>query len=360
MNIQLPLVIKKDFSYQIQTGKGIFKNLKNFVEKNLYPDKVIIITDSNVFNFYEQKIKAELIKGSTNYYILTIPSGEKSKSQKIRDKLENEIISLKPSRETILIAIGGGVVGDITGFLASIVLRGIRYVQVPTSVIAQVDSSIGGKTGINTRHSKNLIGTFHHPSFVLVDTEFLKTLPDDEFFNGVAEILKSMLIGSKEGFEFLEKNVDKLMNRDEKVLNKLIEESIKVKVNVVKKDPDEKNLRKILNFGHTIGHAIESLSNYKLKHGFAVAEGIIVESYLSFLVNGLSEVDLLRIQYIVDKLNLDKNERRKFSFKKVFEKMSYDKKRINNQITFSLLNKIGNCSYNVIVKEELIELAYNH
>lgn len=360
MNITLPLVIKKDFSHQIQTGRGIFKNLKNFIEKYLNPDKIIIITDSNVFNIYNQKIKKELIKDSKNFYILTNPSGEKSKSQKFRDKLENEILSLKPSRESILVAIGGGVVGDITGFLASIILRGIRFVQVPTSVIAQVDSSIGGKTGINTKHSKNLIGTFYHPSFVLVDTEFLKTLSDEEFLNGVAEILKSMLIGSKEGFEFLEKNLIKLINRDEKVLTRLIEESIKVKVEIVKKDPDEKSLRKILNFGHTIGHAIESLSNYKLKHGFAVAEGMIVESYLSYLVNGLNEVDLFRIQYIVDKLNLDKNVRRKFNFKNVLEKMSYDKKRIHDQITFSLLKKIGKCEYNIIVKEELVELAYNH
>lgn len=360
MNITLPIKIRKNFSYEIRTGKGIFNNLKNFIEKNLHPDKIIIITDENVFQFYERKINAELIVNSNNFHILKIPAGEESKSQKVRDELENEIISLKPSRETVLVAIGGGVVGDITGFLASIILRGIRYVQVPTSVIAQVDSAIGGKTGINTKHSKNLIGTFHHPSLVLVDIEFLKTLPDEEFFNGVAEILKSMLIASKEGFEFLENNLDKLMLRDEKVIKRLIEESIKVKVNVVKKDPDEKNLRKILNFGHTIGHAIESLSGYKLKHGFAVVEGIIVESYLSFLVNGLSEVDLFRIQYIVDKLKLDKNERRKYSFKKVFEKMSYDKKRVNDQITFSLLSKIGKCDYNVIVKEELVELAYNH
>ncbi len=360
MNITLPLKVKKDLSYEIRTGKGIFKNLKNFIEKNLHPDKVIIITDENVFHFYAKKIKDELIVNSNNFHIVKIPAGEESKSQKVRDQLENEIISLKPSRETLLVAIGGGVVGDITGFLASTILRGIRYGQVPTSIIAQVDSAIGGKTGINTEHSKNLIGTFHHPSLVLVDINFLRTLPDEEYFNGLAEILKSMLIGSKEGFDFLETNVDKLIIRDEKVLIRLIEESIKVKVKIVKKDPDEKNLRKILNFGHTIGHAIESLSNYKLKHGFAVAEGIIVESYLSYLVNGLSEVDLLRIQYIVDKLKLDKYERRKFSFKKVFEKMSYDKKRVNNQITFSLLKKIGNCDYNVIVKEELVELAYNH
>lgn len=358
MNFYLPLLYKKDLSYKIITGKNIFVSLSSHINKKIKPDKSIIITDENVYSLYKQKIENELIKSSLNFHTIITTPGESSKSQKVRNRLENEIIDLKPSRETLLIAIGGGVVGDITGFLASTILRGLRYIQVPTTIISQVDSAIGGKTGINTKHSKNLIGTFHHPSLVLVDIDFLKTLPDEEYFNGLAEVVKSLLIGSKKGFEFLEQNVDKIFEREETTLKKLIVETIKVKINVVRKDPEEKNLRKILNFGHTIGHAIESLSNYKLKHGFAVAEGIIIESYLSYLVNGLSEVDLLRIQYIVNRLKLDSKERKKFNFKQVYSKMSFDKKRINSQITFSLLNQIGSCDYSIPVSEELVELAY--
>lgn len=360
MKVNLPLKIYKDLSYSIITGNDTFKNLRGFIEKKFNPDKSIIITDENVYQLYRSKIEKELVLNSKNYELIVIPAGENSKSQKMRDELENQIISYKPSRNSLIIAIGGGVVGDISGFLASTILRGIKYIQVPTTIIAQVDSSIGGKTGINTNHSKNLIGTFHQPSLVLVDFNFIRTLNEEEFLNGLAEILKSLLIGSKSGFEFLETNVNSVLKRNEKYFKPLINKSIKIKAEVVLRDPYEKNLRKILNFGHTIGHAIEALSNYNLKHGFAVAEGIIVESYLSYLSNRLNEVDLFRIQYIVDKLNLDKLNRRKFSFNQVYEKMSFDKKRINDQITFALLKKIGRCDYNKIVSKELVELAYNH
>lgn len=360
MKIKLPLKVTRDLSYDIITGKNIFQNLAGLIKEKFNPDKSFIITDENVYRIYEDKIKKELIQSSTISELFVIPAGEKSKSQNVRDKLENEIINHKPSRNSMIIAIGGGVVGDLSGFLASTILRGIKYVQVPTTIIAQVDSSIGGKTGINTKHSKNLIGTFHQPSLVLVDFDFLKTLPDIEYFNGLAEILKSLLISSREGFEILENNADELIARNEKILSQLINQSIKIKSEVVAKDPEEKNIRKILNFGHTVGHAIEALSNYRIKHGFAIAEGLLVESYLSFIINELSEVDLFRIQYIVNKLNLDKQHRKKFTFEQVYEKMTYDKKRLNAQITFSLLKEIGKCEFNKIAEKEFVELAYNH
>ncbi len=360
MKLNLPLEIYKDLSYKIITGKNIFKDLPDLIEKKFQPDKIVIITDTNVHKFYRDKIEDELIKGSKKFDLIVVPAGERSKSQKTRDQLENRIIDLKPSRNSMIIALGGGVIGDLAGFLASIILRGIKYIQIPTTVIAQVDSSIGGKTGINTRHSKNLVGTFHQPSLVLVDFEFLKTLPDEEYLNGIAEILKSTLIASEEEFEILEKYSDQILERDDHHLHRLINAAIKIKTKIVSKDPEEKNERKILNFGHTIGHAIESLSNFKIKHGYAVAEGILVESYISFISNRLSEVDLFRIQYIVNRLNLDKELRRKFSFENIYEKMTYDKKRLNDRITFSLLRKIGKCEYNKIVSKEIVELAYNH
>lgn len=360
MIIDLPLIIQKDLRYKIHIDKNNFNQLHSIVKSKLKPDKTIIITDENIHNIYSDKIKSELLDKVRSSHLLITKPGERSKSQKVRDQLENEIISLKPSRNSLLIALGGGVVGDLTGFLASTILRGIRYIQVPTTIIAQVDSAIGGKTGINTKHSKNLIGTFHQPVFVLIDTEFLKTLPESEFKSGLGEILKSLLIGSIDGFELLEKNCKQVLDRSPKILNFLIQECVKVKVEVVKKDPEEKGLRKILNFGHTVGHAIESLSNYKLKHGFAVAEGILVESNLSFIINRLSEVNLFRIQYIVNELDIDSKMRRKFSFNEVYEKMQFDKKKINNQITFSLISKIGKCDYNKFVSKELVEIAFTH
>ncbi|MEM3373486.1 MAG: 3-dehydroquinate synthase [Candidatus Anstonellales archaeon] len=360
MKFHLSLKLQKDLSYPIITGKNIFKDLRKTIEKKFNPDKSIIITDKNVFSLYQRKFEDELIQTSDDFELIVIPPGEESKSQKMRDELENRILNFKPSRNSLIIAIGGGVVGDISGFLASTILRGIKYVQVPTTIIAQVDSSIGGKTGINTQHSKNLIGTFHQPSLVFVDFNFIQTLPEEEFLNGLAEILKSLLIASEKGFEFLETYANQVLERNEYYLNQLINQSIKIKKEIVEKDPEEKNVRKILNFGHTIGHSIEALSNYSIKHGFAVAEGILVESYLSFITNKLTEVELFRIQYIVNRLKLDKLYRRKFSFNQIYEKMTFDKKRINNQITFSLLRKIGKCDYNKIVPKELVEIAFNH
>lgn len=360
MIIDLPLVIQKDLSYKIHLGKNNFNQLQSIIKNKLNPDKTIVITDENVHNIYSIKIKSELLDKIPSSHLLIVKPGERSKSQKVRDQLENDIISLKPSRNSILIALGGGVVGDLTGFLASTILRGIRYIQVPTTIISQVDSSIGGKTGINTKHSKNLVGTFYQPAFVLIDTKFLETLPESEFKSGLGEILKSLLIGSREGFDLLEKNYKQVLERQPKMLNVLIQKSVKTKVAVIRKDPEEKGLRKILNFGHTIGHAIESLSKYKLNHGFAVTEGILVESYLSFISNGLSEVDLFRIQYIVNALDIDSKMRQKFTFQDVYEKMKFDKKKINDQITFSLIPKIGKCDYNKIVSKELVEIAYSH
>jgi len=358
----LTLKLKKnfDYSHQIEIGKSIFSHTREVIENEFNPDKCIIITDENVFKIYKQKIKKELTGNSKHFHIYVIPADEKSKSQKTRDFLENEITKLRLSRDSMLIAIGGGVVGDITGFLASTLLRGIKYINVPTTIIAQVDSSIGGKTAINTKYAKNLIGTFHYPSFVLIDTDFLQTLDMDEYLNGISEIIKTSLVGLENTFSFLEKNYKSVLEKNENVLLKLIKDCVSFKSKIIMIDPTEKNWRKILNFGHTVGHALESLSGYRIKHGFAIAEGMITESYMAFVTNGLSEVDLLRIQYLIDILNLDKKFRRKISFNKAYDKMLYDKKKIGNSLTFSLIKKIGLCSFNNKVNKHIIELAYRH
>ena len=276
MRIDFQLEYSVNISYPIIISNGIFSSLRKIIDDEFFPDKCVVITDSNVYSIYKDKIKNELLLNSPNYFLISIQPGESSKSQMVRDELENKIIDLKPSRSTLLIALGGGVVGDLTGFLASTLLRGIRYIQVPTTILAQVDSSIGGKTGINTKHSKNLIGTFYHPKLVLIDTNFLITLNNEEYYNGFAEILKAMLIKSKEGFKVIENNIEKIKSRDQDTISDLISRSIKIKNEIVQADPFENGLRKILNFGHTIGHAIEALSNYQIKHGFAVIEVILV------------------------------------------------------------------------------------
>lgn len=359
MRVDFQLEYSVNISYPIIISNGIFSSLRKIIDDEFSPDKCIVITDSNIYSIYKDKIQNELLLNSPNYFLISIQPGESSKSQMVRDELENKIIDLKPSRSTLLIALGGGVVGDLTGFLASTLLRGIRYVQVPTTILAQVDSSIGGKTGINTKHSKNLIGTFYHPKLVLIDTNFLITLNDEEYFNGFAEILKSMLIKSKEGFTLIENNIGKVKSRDYDTISDLISRSIKIKNEIVKADPFENGLRKILNFGHTIGHAIEALSNYQIKHGFAVIEGILVESYLSYIKNGLTLNEFNRIQKVIEKLELDKKHRYQFKIEKILDTMEYDKKKLGNQVVFSLLKEIGECSYNIYLEKSLIETALN-
>jgi 3-dehydroquinate synthase len=329
------------------------------IPQKFSPDKCIVVTDSNVGRIYTSGIKSAFLSSKDHRsFVITIPAGEKSKSQKVRDKLEREIIKLNPSRQSLLIAFGGGVVGDITGFAASTILRGIKYIQVPTTIISQVDSSIGGKTGINLNESKNLIGTIYQPSHVLIDINFLKTLPEEEYLNGIAEIVKSFLIADVKAFGYLEINLYNLLKREPKALQYCIEHCVELKRKIVEKDENEIGFRKILNFGHTIGHAIEALSNYHIKHGFAVAEGMLVESQISNQLGRLRGVDLKKIQNIIEKLGLDKKLRHKYEFNSIWEKISFDKKKAKDGIGFSLLSKIGKCEYNIFVDKSVVKSAF--
>lgn len=360
MEIKVNLNKRTDRSYKIQIGRKNFSSLKKLIPQKFAPDKCIVVTDSNVGRIYNSEIKAVFLSSKEHRtFIITIPAGEKSKSQKVRDKLEREIIKLNPSRQSLLIAYGGGVVGDITGFLASTILRSIKYIQVPTTIISQVDSSIGGKTGINLPESKNLIGTIYQPAHVHIDIEFIQTLPEEEYLNGLAEIVKSFIIADEKAFSFLENNANGLLKREPKTLQYCIEQSVRIKSNIVEQDENETGLRKILNFGHTIGHAIEACSDYRIKHGFAVSEGILVEAQISNQLGKLSENDFQRIKNILEKFGLSKNIRRKYDFNSIWKKILFDKKKNKNGVGFSLISKIGKCEYNILVERSVVKSAYN-
>ncbi len=359
MEIEVNLNKRSDRSYKIEIGRNKFSALGDLIRKKFSPDKCILITDSNVSKLYNSKIKSVFLSSDKfKSHFISIGAGEKSKSQKVRNKLEREIILQQPSRSTLLIALGGGVVGDITGFLASTILRGIKYIQVPTTIIAQVDSSIGGKTGINLPQSKNMIGTIHQPSFVFIDIDFIKTLSEEEYLSGLAEIVKSFVIANKNSFCFLENNYEKLLKRDPEVLQYCIEKCVEIKRKIVEKDENEIGLRKILNFGHTIGHALESCSNYRIKHGFAVAESMIVESRIANKIKVLEASQFNRIAELISKLKLDKKLRSRFEFNLIWDKMLFDKKKLKDKITFSLPLKIGKCEYNIFVNKSVVKSAF--
>ena len=208
---------------------------------------------------------------------------ERSKSISSFKKIIDKLFELRFDRSDVLIAFGGGVVGDITGFSASTFLRGIKYIQIPTTLLAQVDSSVGGKTAINVPQGKNLVGAFYNPSLVLISTEFLNTLPESEYKSGLGEVIKYAFIGNKKLKNIIEKNPEKIIKRESSILQTIIEESIKTKSKIVTKDEKESGIRAILNFGHTFGHAIEAKNNYKnITHGAAITLGMIIASKISF------------------------------------------------------------------------------
>jgi len=331
----------------ISTGKGATKYNIHITGKNLpksvlnsnlgKKNKILIITDSGVPKKYIKKLK-ELIN-SKSVHTLVLDNGERSKSFSSFKKIIDKLFELRFDRSDILIAFGGGVVGDITGFSASTFLRGIKYIQIPTTLLAQVDSSVGGKTAINVPQGKNLVGAFYNPSLVLISTEFLNTLPESEYKSGLGEVIKYAFIGNKKLKNIIEKNPEKIIKRESSILQTIIEESIKTKSKIVTKDEKESGIRAILNFGHTFGHAIEAKNNYKnITHGAAITLGMIIASKVSFFEGHISKYQLDNIINMVSSLDLDINhEKYKYSDLKKF--MSTDKKVSDGKLNLILINE---------------------
>ena len=317
------------------TGKNLPKSVlnSNLGKKN----KILIITDSGVPKKHIKKLK-ELIN-SKIVHTLVLDNGERSKSFSSFKKIVDKLFELRFDRSDVLIAFGGGVVGDITGFSASTFLRGIKYIQIPTTLLAQVDSSVGGKTAINVPQGKNLVGAFYNPSLVLISTEFLHTLPESEYKSGLGEVIKYAFIGNKKLKNIIEKNPEKIIKRESSILQTIIEESIKTKSKIVTKDEKESGIRAILNFGHTFGHAIEAKNNYKnITHGAAITLGMIIASKISFFEGHISKYQLDNIVSMVSSLDLDINhEKYKYSDLKKF--MSTDKKISDGKLNLILINE---------------------
>ena len=278
---------KNNSKYKIFITNKIIPSieLNKYINKT---SKVLIITDSGIPKKYIKALKVKI--KNARVYLHTIPQGEASKSFKIFQEIIKKLIRLNFSRTDIIIAFGGGVVGDISGFAASAFLRGIDYIQIPTTLLSLVDSSVGGKTAINTKHGKNLIGSFYNPLKVIIDLSFLETLPGREYKAGLAEIIKYGLIKNKKLLDYLFANEVKINDKALDALEYIIYESVKTKAKIVSMDEKESGLRAILNFGHTFGHAIEAHHNYKsFLHGEAVAIGMLIAAKLSQLENHISE-----------------------------------------------------------------------
>ena len=363
MKIKRLLVSTNREKYPILIGSKLILNLKEIIaNESINFMKCLIIVDKNVPRKKINIIKKKLNKRET--YLHFIKANEKNKNQWTTNKILEILLKRNFSREDILISVGGGITGDIAGYAASIFKRGLKFINIPTTLLAQVDSSIGGKTGVNTKHGKNLIGSFYQPKLVISDTDFLNTLPKREIICGYGEILKHSIISNKKFFQFLNNNFEKILKFKSPYIEKAIYESCKIKKKVVEKDEKEKNIRKILNFGHTFAHAYEASLNFsrKLNHGEAVILGITTALKFSKLNNYLSSNEFEIIIRHIESFGLPNNIKKYFFLKdvnKIISFMMNDKKNTSNKINLILLKKIGKPLMNINFDKKKIKMFLN-
>lgn len=337
--------------------EGYFK-LNEHISQSNY-SSIFVLTDSNVnhhcFTLFSQKLETQL-----RIEVIEIEAGEEQKNISVCHEIWNTLSDLGADRKSLLINLGGGVVTDLGGFAASTFRRGIDFVHIPTSLLAMVDASLGGKNGIDLGNLKNQVGTIVLSKMVLIDPSFLQSLPAEEYRSGLAEMIKHGIIYSETYFKYFES----LENYDASLLHQLIYDSVQIKIQVVKADPFEDGIRKILNFGHTLGHAIESYfmessSKERLLHGEAIAIGMILESYISHQKLDLSKTELNRISTtflaVFKKVKFTQQD-----IDAIIQLLKFDKKNNGNQINFVLLNSIGDCALDQQVSNEMIYQAFEY
>lgn len=328
-------------TYDVLIEQGLLRSAAAYIRETLPTAKhFVVVTSAPIRKHWGKPLLDSFASDRARVDVIEMPDGERRKTISTVENLSNKLVKLKADRNTVLIALGGGVVGDVTGFLASIYMRGIRFVQIPTTYLAQVDSSVGGKTGVNLTAGKNLVGCFKQPELVLVDTHVLSTLPDREYRSGLYESLKAGVIRNPRIFEFMEQKREQVLAKDPISLEWLIAESVRVKADVVGQDEEEHGLRKILNFGHTIGHALEAETSYKVfLHGEAVAWGMVASAMIAVVMHKTSPEAAQRIISMVLAYaplpNVDVRP------KAIFRRLASDKKTLDGLVHFVLPHDIG-------------------
>jgi 3-dehydroquinate synthase len=329
-------------SYSIVIDNGIMDGIGRSLERFEFSRRLALVSNPTVYGLYGSAVAESIKSSGFDLLEVIIPDGEEYKNLLWVQNIYEELLKAKLDRKSALVALGGGVIGDITGFAASTYMRGIDFIQVPTTLLAQVDSSVGGKTGVNHALGKNMIGTFWQPRLVWVDIATLETLPRREFLSGLAEVIKYGVIWDDVLFSFLETNRDKVLRLDRTSLAYLIGRSCEIKSEVVSKDERESGLRAILNYGHTIGHAIETATGYtKFLHGEAVAIGMCAEAGLSQLLGFIDREQVDRIRGLVSAYGLPVKMPADTDMNSLFESMTLDKKAVSGELKFILPEKIG-------------------
>jgi 3-dehydroquinate synthase len=320
-----------------------FTILENLVEK----ENAVLITDENIFAKQEEKF--------SGWRTIVLKAGEPFKNQNAINEIINQLIEFNADRQTFIVGVGGGVITDVAGFAASVYMRGIKFGFVPTSILAMVDASVGGKNGIDVGVYKNLVGIIRHPEFLLFDYSFLETLPNEEWINGFAEIVKHACIKDESMFHLLEEKTLKDFQTSKEEIGKLIDRNVDIKYNVVANDEFERGERKLLNFGHTIGHAIENTA--KLAHGSAVSIGMVAACIISEKINGFSHLQTEKIKQLLSKYHLPVAF--DFDKEKTWDILLHDKKKSGSDMNFVVLDKIGKASIKKIPLTDLREIFFN-
>ncbi len=338
-------------SYKITIGKNILGQLGDFITKLMRPCKTLIITDRNVNALYADIVSKGLAEHKFDVKVVSMEPGEEQKALSTAEWLYDAFFDHGMDRKSLVIALGGGVVGDVAGFAASTFMRGVPFVQVPTSLLAQVDSSVGGKVGVNHPRGKNMIGSFYQPIAVFIDTVTLSTLPRAELLAGMVEVIKYGVIKDASLFDYIEKNLPKILELNDNALKTIISMSCSIKAKIVEEDEREAGLRAILNYGHTIGHALEALTHYKkYRHGEAVAIGMVCASKIAVNMGLADETVSLRQISLLKRLGMPT---RNYAIKPddIIDTLYLDKKTLKGILRFILPTKIGN----VIISEKVTE-----
>jgi 3-dehydroquinate synthase len=327
--------------YEIKIGPGLLGGLGDNLSAFGFKDKVVLITNPEVRRLYGNGLRSHMQQDGYKVAILEVPEGEEQKSLERAGQLYTELAEFQAERMTPIVALGGGVIGDLAGFVAATYMRGVPLIQLPTTLLAMVDSSIGGKTAVNHGRLKNNVGTFYQPRLVVSDISALSSLPVAEFENGLAECIKYGIISDAMLFSLIEREIERIKAGDQQLRAEMIFRCASIKASLVEMDEKDLGVRNILNLGHTTGHAIESVSGLKISHGRAVAIGLVTASLISYRLGQLSGKELARIKALIARAGLPTKLPAGLNKEKIIQAMQYDKKRADGKVRFVLPRKIG-------------------
>lgn len=325
--------------YPIHLGSEILAALQSHLQEKYHRSRIVLISDQNVMRLHGDRILSLLQE--FDLHTITITPGEKSKNRDRKRQIEDEMMEHQLGRDTLILAYGGGVVGDLSGFVAATYNRGIPWIQIPTTLLAMVDASVGGKTGVNTHWGKNLIGAIWQPQAVFIDAQFITELPRIELLNGMAEVIKTALILDRDFFRFLKQQRQAILDKEETIILEIIRNCVKAKRSVVQNDEREGGFRQILNFGHTVGHSLEQASGFGTKHGYCVATGIHAECQMAQALGILSSDDAAQITELLQAFDYALTIPKKYDIHDLLARMRSDKKALQQIPRFVLLESIG-------------------